>query len=307
MTAQPSSLLASIQLESFEFTLKDIHSIDLEQLHSLSVSVGWPHRLDDLRFLLAHGSGFAAVDSIGRVLGSAMSFPMGEDFSTIGMVITSPRLQTQGTGRWLMDHVLENVKGRRLGLNSTRAAKRLYSTMGFTPEATVFQCQGQATLSAAQKGQPCALPPSTQLRAITPDDLEEIIALDHPAYRANRVVLLSQLLPLSKGVALIRDNKIIAFSLIRPFGRGYVIGPIVAASDEEAIAVTRPHIASHEGRFLRIDTREKSGPFAEFIRQSGLELFDTVTTMSMHGQLLNPDQENGKDVKIFGLVSQTLG
>jgi ribosomal protein S18 acetylase RimI-like enzyme len=293
----------SIQLESFEFTLADIHTVELEQLHNLSVGVGWPHRFEDLRFLLAHGSGFAAVDAIGRVLGSAMSFPMGEDFSTIGMVITSPRLQTQGTGRWLMDHVLESVKGRRLGLNSTRAAKRLYGSIGFTIEATVYQCQGPAKSVDPTD----ILPPSTHLRTITADDLDEIIALDQRAYRANRAVWLSHLLPLSKGLALIRNNKIIAYSLNRPFGRGHVIGPIVASSNEEAIAVTRPHIASHEGRFLRIDTRQESGAFAEFIRQSGLELFDTVTTMSMYGQLLDPDQENSHDVKIFGLMSQTLG
>jgi GNAT superfamily N-acetyltransferase len=293
----------SIQVESFEFTLEDIHAVGVDPLHSLSVAVGWPHRVEDWTFLLAHGVGIAAVDAIGRVLGSAMWFPMSNDFATIGMVITSPRLQTQGTGRWLMDHALESVKGRRLGLNSTRAARRLYRSIGFTPDATVFQCQGQAKLDE----HPAILPPSTQLREMTPDDLPEVIALDETAYGANRQFWLQQLITLSRGFVLIRENKIIAFSLSRPFGRGHVIGPVVASQEEDAIAVTQPHIATYQGRFLRIDTRQKDGVFADFIRQSGMELFDTVTTMSMHGQWLDPNQQNSHNVKIFGLASQALG
>ncbi|MBB4955916.1 GNAT superfamily N-acetyltransferase [Agrobacterium vitis] len=293
----------SIQVESFEFSLADIHTVSVDHLHSLSVAVGWPHRVEDWQFLLTQGTGIAAIDAIGRVLGSAMWFPMGEDFSTIGMVITSPRLQTQGTGRWLMDHALENVKGRRLGLNSTRAAKRLYRSIGFTPEATVFQCQGEAKLSEPST----VLPPGTHVREMTIRDLPDMLELDKAAYGADRHAWLNQLFTLSKGFALIRENKISAYALSRPFGRGHVIGPVVAPDDEEAIAVIHPHVAAHQGRFLRIDTRQKDGAFADFIRQSGLDLFDTVTTMSLHGPWLTPDHENSGDAKIFGLASQALG
>lgn len=302
----PGVILAvqtSIQVESFEFTLTDIHAVNVDHLHSLSVAVGWPHRVEDWQFMLTHGSGIAAIDAIGRVLGSAMWFPMGDDFATIGMVITSPRLQTQGTGRWLMDHALAGLEGRRLGLNSTRAAKRLYRSIGFMPEATVFQCQGQAKLDE----QPGVLPTATHVRDLTPDDLPEMIALDMAAYGANRHAWLHKLFTVSKGVALIRENKIIAFSLGRTFGRGQLIGPVVASHDDEAIAVTRPHIIACEGRFLRLDTRQKDGAFADFIRRSGLELFDTVTTMSLHGQWLGSNQKNSTEPKIFGLASQALG
>jgi GNAT superfamily N-acetyltransferase len=293
----------SIQVESFEFTLEDIHAVSIDHLHGLSVAVGWPHRVEDWQFLLQQGQGIAAVDAIGRVLGSAMWFPMGEDFATIGMVITSPRLQTQGTGRWLMDHALENLKERRLGLNSTRAAKRLYRSIGFAPEATVYQCQGEARLGDTDP----LPPPGTALREITVDDMDDIAALDAAAYGANRRVWLEKLFALSKGVALIRENKISAFALCRPFGRGHVMGPVVASRDEDAIAVIRPHVISHMGQFLRLDTREKSGAFADFLKISGLDLFDTVTTMSMHGQWIDLNNHKTGHAKIFGLASQALG
>ncbi len=293
----------SIQVESFEFTLEDIHAVSIDHLHSLSVAVGWPHRVEDWNFLLQEGQGIAAVDAIGRVLGSAMWFPMGEDFATVGMVITSPRLQTQGTGRWLMDHALEQLTGRRLGLNSTRAAKRLYRSIGFMPEATVYQCQGEAQVLTPTS----ALPPNTLLREMVADDMPAIAALDQRAYGANRRPWLEKLFALSKGVVLVRDHFIVAYALCRPFGRGLVIGPVVASQDEDAIAVTRPHLLQGQGRFMRLDTREKGGAFADFLKQAGLDLFDTVTTMAMHGQWIDLDNHNAEDTKIFGLASQALG
>src|SRR3712207_7470091 len=54
---------------------------------------------------------------------------------------SSPRLQAQGNGRWLMDQVLGRCGDRNLILNATRAAYQLYVSLGFVPEATVYQCQ----------------------------------------------------------------------------------------------------------------------------------------------------------------------
>lgn len=292
----------SLQVESFEFTLEDIHAVSIDHLHSLSVAVGWPHRVEDWQFILQEGQGVAAVDAIGRVLGSAMWFPMGAQFATIGMVITSPRLQTQGTGRWLMDHAQANLAGYRLGLNSTHAAKRLYRSIGFMPEATVYQCQGEARVSDQFLSAP-----NGALRTLTAEDLPALTALDAAAYGANRGPWLEKLLAVSKGVALVRDNAIIAFSLCRPFGRGHVIGPVVASCDGDAIAVTAPHVSAHQGRFLRLDTREKEGAFTDFLKASGLDLFDTVTTMSLHGEWLNLDNHKAGLTKIFALASQALG
>ncbi len=101
-------------IDSFKMHVATIESANLEQLHALSVSVGWPLRSEDLQFLRDCGRGYVAHDDIGRLTGSAMWFPHGDDFATIGMVITSPRLQSNGTARWLMEHVLWDCCGRNL-------------------------------------------------------------------------------------------------------------------------------------------------------------------------------------------------
>ena len=133
----------SVRLKSFELVARDINDVDVELLHALSISVRWPHRPKDWDMLRRAGRGIVAVDGIGRVFGSAMWFPQGDDFATIGVVITTPRTQAQGGGRWLMDQVLEQCGDRNLALNATHAAYPLYVSLGFTTEAIVYMRQGE--------------------------------------------------------------------------------------------------------------------------------------------------------------------
>ncbi|OWV89875.1 GNAT family acetyltransferase [Rhizobium sp. R635] len=289
-------------VDSFEMRIADIDTVDLEQLHALSIGVGWPHRADDWQFVRELGKGVVALDEVGRVLGSAMWFPYGVDFATIGLVITSPRLQARGAGQWLMDHVLAEIPQRNLGLNATRAAKRLYRSLDFTIEAVVSQCQGEASLPPDVQ-----IPPEAEIRALKRADLAAIIALDKEAFGADRTALLARILPSSSGLGLIRNGKIEAFSFCRRFGRGHVIGPVVAAGDADAIAIIRPHVAEHAGRFLRLDTREKSGAFSDFLSHCGLSVFDTVTTMSRGRPWLEVREHRAGTPKIYALAGHALG
>ena len=51
-----------------------------------------------------------------------MYFPMGEDFAMLGMMVTVPRLQARGAGKWLLQRVLADCAGRDLRLSATRWA-----------------------------------------------------------------------------------------------------------------------------------------------------------------------------------------
>ena len=291
----------TIQLEAFELKLEDIAGADIEKLHALSVGVGWPHRPKDWQMLLQNGNGVVAVDSIGRLAGCAMWFDFGPTFSTIGMVITPPRLQARGAGSWMMLHVMQQAGKRQFGLNATRAAKRLYQSMGFAIEKTVFQCQGEATPVAAPQ-----LSGGATLRALKPGDIDAVLALDAKAFGAGRQSLFNSLLPVSKGIVLVRGQRIEAFSLCRGFGRGALIGPVVALNEADAIAVTHPHVVDHAGQFLRLDTREESGAFPQYLANSGIAVFDTVTTMSLGARWMQSDDGQGSMPRTWALASQAF-
>ncbi len=280
----------------YEIDIRPIGEADVDQLHQLSIGVGWPHRPEDWRLVIGLGQGFVACDAIGRALGSAMWWPFGESFATVGMVITSPRLQAQGAGRQLMDIVFEQSGERDLRLNSTKAGYRLYRSLGFEPVGRIFQHQGKAVAL------PDAAPDMTGLRPVKPADLDALARLDASAYGADRSRVITALLPLSSGTLIEREGAVAGFALCRPFGRGHVVGPIVAEDDEMAIALVTPHVHAHQGTFLRVDTSQEQGRFGAFLESCGLTIFDSVTTM-IRGR---KHAATGK-ARTFGLVNQALG
>ncbi|AWB07085.1 GNAT family N-acetyltransferase (plasmid) [Azospirillum humicireducens] len=294
------ALPPSLMVDAFDVRVADVADIDLERLQALSISVGWPHRAEDWQFAREVGHGFVALDEIDRVLGSAMWFPHGDEFATIGMVITSPRLQSLGVGEWLMKRVLSATAGRTYRLNATRAALALYRSLGFIGHRTVFQCQGQA-----RRGD---RPPSAEpVRRLEAADLAAVTALDERAFGTSRAGLIARLFEQSVGYGLERDGALVAFALCRPFGRGHVVGPVVAGLDEDAVAVVHPHVDEHDGRFLRLDTHLDEGIFPLFLARSGLRVFDTVLSMSLGAPLTDPATRSPDHPVTYALASHALG
>jgi GNAT superfamily N-acetyltransferase len=291
----------NLQIDAFAMSTGDVQAADIEQLHALSISVGWPHRAEDWQFLREIGKGVVATDEIGRIMSSAMWFRQAPELATIGMVITSPRLQTQGAGLWLMEHALRDLSGVNLRLNATRAAQRLYRSLGFRSEKTVYQCQGVVMRVPAEDTW------SGNLCRLTQDDLPAALQLDAAAFGVERAGLMERLFQCSRGYGLERDGVLQAFAFCRCFGRGHVIGPVVASNDEDAMAVVTPHIRDHAGGFLRIDTHFETGAFAQGIVGCGLAVFDTVLTMSLGKSMADFAIRDDDAPQTYGLVSQTLG
>ena len=288
----------SVRLKSFELVARDIAGVDVHLLHALTTSVGWPHRPKDWDFLIRAGKGLAAIDGIGRVFGTAMWFPHGEDFATVGLVITSPRTQAQGGGRWLMDHVLEHCRGRDLALNSTRAAHGLYLSLGFVDEASVRMRQGELVAEL-----PPLPPVNGELSALSVDRLSEIFPIDSHAFGRSRERLLTLLSGNASICVLRRRGEIVGYSMKRDFGRGYVVGPVAATNSEDALHLTAVHLETLKGQFVRVDTREGDGPYVAFLEQCGLSIAEVVTTMSKGRRFLHRRKD---EPWFYGLAGHAL-
>lgn len=289
------------RVSSFELVTQDIQTADINMLHALSLSVGWPHRPADWELLRQIGQGFIAVDGIGRIFGSAMWYPQSEGFATIGMVITTPRAQSQGNGRWLMEQIFKQCDAPHLSLNATTEAYNLYLSLGFSPEATVYQCQGEI-------GDKLPHIPNfdENFRALTESDMEAVISLDSRAFGANRENFL-RILSLESNIFGLFDNgRLKAFSYGRQFGRGNLIGPLVASSDEDAIILAAVHMHGKAGKFFRIDTRENGGAFTHFLSKNKLFVYNTVTTMSKAKPFLS-QSKTALSPHIYGLAGHALG
>ncbi|ASM75007.1 MULTISPECIES: GNAT family N-acetyltransferase [Roseobacteraceae] len=264
---------------------------------STTVAVFWPHRTHDLDVFLSLGQGYIALDEIGRPIGSAMYFKMGSDFAMCGMMVTTPRLQALGAGRRLLRRILKDCEGRDLRLSATKSGYWLYESAGFEPVSTIRQQQGIAC--------PIHLPEPVAglaLRPLTASDREAIHALDRHAYGATRPEVLDVMLDLSSGVVVERDGAVCGHAMMRPFGKGIVIGPVVAENDRMAMQLCAPLIQQCEGRFVRLDTPQQSEHFKVFLSAAGLGVFDTVTEMRM-----GPFRRATDAAQIYGLVAHSLG
>ncbi|MQQ10313.1 GNAT family N-acetyltransferase [Epibacterium sp. SM1979] len=286
-----------LKVDVFEAATHEISLTDLPLLQELTVGVFWPHRDRDLELLIQLGQGYLALDEIGRPLSSAMKFQMGPDFAMLGMMITAPRLQTLGTGRWLLQQIMGACGNRDLRLSATRAGYRLYETAGFQPVATIRQQQGIA--------REIYLPepvPDTEVRALEEADWATLIELDTGAYGVGRETVIQALKVKSECIVAEKAGKIVGYAMIRNFGRGQVIGPVVADCDELAMQLIAPLIQTRTGKFLRIDTPVEDGQLTAFLSAAGLGLFDTVTEMYKGKQ-----RRATSGAVMYGLAAHSLG
>ncbi|UHC17253.1 GNAT family N-acetyltransferase [Methylobacterium currus] len=273
--------------------IRPMTEADLAALHGLSVEVRWPHRAEDWRLMLAVGQGLVACDEAGRVTGSAMWWPFGDGLATIGMVIVSPRQQARGTGRRLMRELFSAAGPRTIRLTATEAGRRLYESEGFRVTGTNTQYQGIADAAATVDDK--------RVRPVVEADWPAIAALDREASGGDRSRMLDALRRAGRIVVLEEHGRIAGYSVCRPFGRGHILGPVVAADAGSAVALASPHVRAQAGAFLRLDTPERDGPLVAFAQACGLAQVDLSVTMT-RGQ---PPATG--PARIFTLANQALG
>ncbi len=266
----------------------------LEGAVRLSQQAGWPHRLEDWRMALALSEGCAAVSARGnRVIGTALMTPYGSDAATINMVIVDASARGRGLGRKLMDEVLSLAGDRSLRLVATESGLPLYEKLGFRMSGAVVQHQGHVA-------RPVAAPAG--IRPAQPDDIPAITELDRAAYGADRGSLMSHLAAVGSLAVLERAGRPVGFSALRPFGRGEVIGPVVAANLDDANALASHFLAARCGAFLRIDTDATTaiGPWL-----AGIGLAHVDGGIAMHRPIVA--RPEGRSVFTFALANQAFG
>jgi predicted N-acetyltransferase YhbS len=264
---------------------------DLPAAHALSQAVRWPHRPDDWHFALRLGTGFVAEED-GAVVGTALCWDQGPNHGSLGLIIVSPAHQGKGIGRRLMRLVLDRLGDRCTLLNATAAGQPLYESLGFQAVGTLHQHQGIFAPPEASAG--------PRARPATAADIPAIVALANRGTGMVRDELLKHLIGVAEGAVLEQDGAVTGFSLIRPFGRGHLIGPVVAADAACAQALIATWSDAYAGAFVRLDVTGSSG-LGEWLAQAGLAEVDTAVTMARHGV---PAQD--ATVRQFAIVSQAL-
>ncbi|WP_095091045.1 GNAT family N-acetyltransferase [Mesorhizobium sophorae] len=275
-----------------EIEIQDFGPDHIEGAVALSRQEKWPHRPQDWQMALQLSSGAVALDDEGRVTGTILVTPYGADCAMINMVIVDRNERGKGLGRRLMDQALALAGDRPLRLVATTDGMPLYQKLGFVPSGTILQHQGTVAQLVAPDG----------VEAARIDDLSDIKALDREAYGADREALIDALAEHGQLAVIRRNGAIEAYAAIRPFGRGEVIGPVIAGSAAHAKALISFFAAPRPGAFLRVDTDSRTG-IAGWLEDIGLAHAGGGVAMD------RPPKTGAEQTrpKVYALANQALG
>lgn len=282
------------ELVTSDVTFRAMRHEDIDRAVEMSRALGWPHREEDWALFLQLGDGMV-VETDGRVIGTIIGFPYGEKAAALGMVIVDNACQGKGYGRRLMQAMLDHLGDRTVLLQATIEGAPLYEKLGFVDCGTLYQHQGViplaplAPLRAGERIRP--LGASEQ----TPGDLySRATGTDrHPMMRA----LTAQ----DSAVVLTHDDVPVGFAMLRRFGRGWSIAPVLAPDADGAKALILRWLAQNAGNFTRLDVTEASG-LSPWLEGLGLPRVDTVRMM-----VRGPMPETAPDISLFALTAQAMG
>jgi GNAT superfamily N-acetyltransferase len=259
---------------------------------ALSRAESWPHRREDWMLAQALSAGVVALDADGRVTGTTLVTPYAADCATINMVIVDKTMRGLGLGRTLMERAVALADGRPLRLVATKEGLPLYEKLGFVTTGLIRQHQGEVRPLDRPEG----------IEKMQAGDLEALKALDREAYGADRSALIDALVERGE-IAVVRKGETIeAWAAIRPFGRGEVIGPVIAPDAKTACALIAWHASSRPGAFLRVDTGSETG-IALWLADIGLAHVGGGVAMR------RPAKEDAEQArrKVYALANQALG
>jgi GNAT superfamily N-acetyltransferase len=276
--------------------LRTMTAADLAAAHALTEEIRWPHRLPDWEQAFRHGEGVVAVRD-GRIVGTALRWRWGPRQAMVGLVVVAAACQGRRIGHRLMSHLLGGLDDGTVLLHATPDGRGLYERLGFVRIGELRQHQGTALPSP-----PIGLAPGWRLRPATEADLSSLQALDAAARGMPRQALIDELFREAEAtVVLDHDGSACGFAMLRRFGRGHAIGPVVAPDDEGAKALIAHLSGLNAGRFTRIDIDFDTG-LAEWLESLGLLRVDAPTIMR-RGAPLAVDAQ----ARLYATVTQALG
>ena len=295
ISRMPSSPPSELSLAPVVF--RAMTADDIEQAYALSAELRWPHRPTDWAQVFAHAEGTVA-EQAGQIVGTGLRWRWGKQHASLGLIIVSPACQGRGIGRQLMDALLNGLEDHTVLLQATEAGRPLYEKLGFKVTGGVRQHQGLATPTPL-----IAQPPGWRMRPAGLNELAALQSLDAAARGMPRPALIEGLLASAEAcVVLDHEQTPRGFAMLRRFGRGHIIGPVVAPDVEGAKALIAHLAGQNAGHFTRIDVDAAAG-LGDWLAAIGLAEVDAPTTM-VRGK---PLAYSNNGPALFAITTQAIG
>ena len=242
------------------FALDTLSAADTHACWQLSQALRWPHREADwqqfISWAKAHGAALA-VRADGRLIGCGLAWHWGQEQGSIGMVIVDDAWQRRGIGKRLFKGLLQALEGRDVMLQATAQGRPLYESLGFAAIGHARQFHGHWQ-PPAEAGPTVSLAVDERTRLLQPQDVPALLAYDQRERGLARPALLQALLAQMDAdercaVSVDEQGHLCGYGILRRFGRGWVVGPLLADGADRAVALVKRLTQERTGDFVRID------------------------------------------------------
>lgn len=252
--------------------LRRLESSDLDDAMALVEQAGWNQlRVDWDTFLALAPGGCFALEKGGEVVATstAVTYPsageVGASVGWIGMVLVREDARCQGHGTRLFDTALRQLEqaGAEAALDATPAGRPLYEKRGFRVVGEVERWTGVLARST---------PFTTAGRQLERADLDPLLRLDTLHFGADRSCLLGALLarPRARGHAVGPPGAPRGYVLSRSGRRFLHLGPLVASSTADGLALLESALARRGGERVGIDIRPQHREITRRLEELGL-------------------------------------
>jgi GNAT superfamily N-acetyltransferase len=254
---------------------------DLPDLVDLATRVGWTAETRRYSFLLDVGEVYGLHDVDTAVLIGTVTLTRFEpSFATVGMMLVDPGHGGRGYGRQLMHHVLGVAGDVTVALFATSAGRPLYEKLGFETLAENHSHRGTYAGEA-----------SGMTEAAIADDLAAIIEVDRVVTGCDRGAMLETYAAFAEELRVKRDDgAVTGYGGRWRHGELHVIGPVIAADTDAAIALSAD-LASRANGEVRIEVGDERAELAAWANATGLVRSATTSVMTLGGRPLPGDRD----------------
>lgn len=223
---------------------------DIADAVKLSAEAGWNQVAADWAMMLELGTGFGVKDG-GRLVASGLALPHPPDFGWISMVLVTRTHRHRGLATAILRHLIAQLVERGLVpmLDATPQGRAIYLPLGFEDVEPISRWRGS--------GKGMAAPPMRKTVNIS---------ADLAAFGADRSAILTNLS--GRPQAFVGAGEEEAFLLSRAGRTAMQIGPIVAKTAQQAVALLDEAIANIAGPLL-IDVPDRETVLREALARHG--------------------------------------
>lgn len=275
------------------FAVRPMALDDIGAVSELSEVRQWPHHREDWERFHDLGEGLVAEQD-GKPIGAIMAWRHGEDMAGMGMLVVGPAAQSEAIGRKLMEEMVGRLGDRTIVCHASEDDAPLCRELGFTQVGSVRQHHGLVRdVPVAQ------LQPGERVRPFGKADTN-LASLYSMASGMDRTRLLAALAGTSRTFVISRENEAVGFAMLRRFGSGWSIAPVVAPDAHGAKALMLHGLAEKAGRFCRVDLTAESG-LSSWLEELGLPCVGVVRTM-----VRGTAPVTGATARVFAVAAQGL-